>query len=191
MQTILLTSAKYIKSVTNLSDNVSDKFLSPTIQEAQYFDLQSIIGSLMFNKLCSLVQTGDINASGNTAYKNLLNECQIYLAYDVASKVCFKLNYHMDNSGIYTTKDENKESVEMEDLIAIQGHYEKSADNYASHLQRYIIKNILDLPEITEDTLFEIEANLYSAASTGIFLGGKRGKASKLKINTTDLTLIN
>lgn len=190
MQTILLTSANYVKSVTLMSDNISDKYITPVINECQVFDYQSIVGTAMYEKLCSLVQTGDITSSANTAYKRLLDKSQLFLAYDVAAKIVFQIAYKCDNSGVFTNEDENKKSVDIETLTAVQGNYQSKADGYAAALQRYIIKNYESLPEIDNETLVDLEANLYSAASTNIWLGGKRGKIGGYRYdNSTDFWL--
>jgi len=47
----LLTSPDFVKSVTNISDNLNGKVMQAAIREAQEIDLKQIIGSCMLSKL--------------------------------------------------------------------------------------------------------------------------------------------
>ena len=44
MAEILLTSETFVKSVTNVSDNLAGKYILPSIREAQEQGLKSILG---------------------------------------------------------------------------------------------------------------------------------------------------
>lgn len=176
MADILLTSCKYVKKVTNMSDDISDKYLISVVREACDYDLQSIIGSSLYRQLQNLVKTGDIAKPENESYKNLLDSCQIFLAYSVAAKAVFSTHFHMANAGVYTMSDENKTAVDISTLEAIQGNYQKSADFYAKRLQDYLMANKESLPELDECVIDGIRNNLYSAASCPIWLGSVRGR---------------
>ena len=74
--TILLTSEKFVKEVTNLSDNLSGKLLLPAIKEAQNFGLRNLVGNQIYNTLLNLVASKEIDAADNAAYKELLDVAQ-------------------------------------------------------------------------------------------------------------------
>ena len=173
---VILTSEDFIKSLTNISDNLQGKFLGPAIREAQEADFEEIVGTAMTEKLCSLVEDGSINDSGNTAYKALLDKAQYYIAYTVIARLIPICSFKIDNMGATTTSDTNIQPLSMEEVLRLQNIYQDKADFYCDRLQRYILQHRDELPEINEYQCFEIQANLYSAASTGIFLGGVRGK---------------
>lgn len=175
-QEIILSSPSFIKSITNIGDNMSDKFLQPAIREAQQIDLQGIIGTSMLKKLQALVYSGDILLPDNAPYKNLLDECQYFLAYTVLSRLVITSTFHFNNYGVNTTQDDNVNTPAFEDLSAVQGYYEKRADAYCDLLQKYIIAHKDELPEISDSCCKAVQANLDSAAQCAIFLGGKRSR---------------
>lgn len=49
-------------------------------------------------------------------------------------------------------------------------------------VQVFLQKNVNEIPELSQDDCRDIQANVYSAASTGLWLGGARGKG-KLQSN--------
>ena len=48
---VLLISEDYIKSTTNISDNLANDYLLPSIKLAQDVDLESTIGTQLLKKL--------------------------------------------------------------------------------------------------------------------------------------------
>lgn len=176
MKDILLTSAEFVKSATNISDNINDKVMKTAIREAQDINFKSVVGSKMYNKLKELVDGANIQYEKNAAYKNLLDEAQYYLAYLVVAKLCVITTYGLDNVGLFKKSDEHMESVDWDDVAQISAYYQHKADSYCLYLQNYILEHRKELPEIDENKCHEIRANLYSAASSGLWMGGVRGK---------------
>lgn len=176
MKDILLTSAEFVKAATNCSDNINEKVMQTAIREAQEINLQSVVGSKMLNKLKKLVNDDSIYKGKNCAYRGLLNEAQYFLAYTVLTKLCMITTFKIDNIGVSKTSDERIESLGVEDTLLIQDFYQKKADYFQMSLQNYILANRFYLPEIDENRCYDIHANLYSAASGGLWLGGRRSK---------------
>lgn len=83
---VILSSEEFVKSLTNVSDNIQGKFIGPALREAQDCDLEEVIGSAMTQKLQELVENDTIGDSGNTAYKALLDKCQYFMAYTVIDR---------------------------------------------------------------------------------------------------------
>ena len=175
MTEILLTSEEFVKSATNASDNINTKVMQTAIREAQEIELKSVVGSAMLKKLKELVDSGDIEDTENAHYKELLDESQYFLAYTVLAKLCVITTFKIDNIGVSKTSDEHIESLGVDDTLMIQDFYQKKADYFQGILQDYILKNHSFLPEISQSKCHEIQANLYSAASGGLWLGGVRG----------------
>ena len=82
MTNILFISEDFIKTNSGLNDNLFGKSLLPAIREAQDIYLQQIIGSTLYHKLLELVDEGTIGDTGNTIYKELLDEyVRSYMLY--------------------------------------------------------------------------------------------------------------
>lgn len=176
MTDTLLTSPNFVKSITNISDNVNEKVLLAAIRESQEIELKEILGCKLLNKMKDLISTGDIDLNENESYKKLLDQAQYFLAYTVVAKLCIMLSYKIDNIGVVKTVDENVESVELSDIYNIQEFNQHKADHFCYQLQLYILNNIENIPEITESQCRCISATLYSAANPALWLGGARGK---------------
>ena len=176
MAEILLSSEKFIKETTNVSDNLSGKYLLPSLREAQEIGLRGILGDCLLAKLKQLVKEGEINLPVNVAYKDLLDRCQYYLAYATIVEVVDRVSYKVANFGVSKSTDENLQMATQDEIAKQKFFYQAKADNYCLNLQNFILNNRQAYPELTACDCSRIEANLKSAASCGIFLGGARGK---------------
>ena len=69
MAEILLSSEAFVKSVTSVSDNLSGKYILPSLREAQEISLKGILGDSLLSKLKTLVKNGQLEDSANAHYK--------------------------------------------------------------------------------------------------------------------------
>ena len=176
MTEILLSSEMFIKSVTNVSDNLAPKFLLSSLREAQEVSLKSILGDALLEKLKSLVESKAIEEDANAKYRYLLGKCQYYLAYMTIVEVINKVSFKIGNAGLVKTSDENMQVASMEEIVSQIEYYQGKADFHCYEVQNYILEEIGSFPEVNENICHRIHANLHSAASCGVFLGGARGK---------------
>ena len=176
MAEVLLSSETFVKSVTNVSDNLSGKYILSSLREAQEVNLKSIIGEELLERLKSLVKDGKIDDQSNIAYKYLVNRCQYYLAYMTIVEVAYKVSYKIGNAGVVKATDENMQVASQDEIISQKEYYQGKADYYCMELQQYILDHRSDFPELNESHCRKIHANLHSAATCGFFLGGARGK---------------
>lgn len=176
MAEILLTSEQFVKSTSNISDNLAGHYLLPAIREAQEVNLRGIVGDALLDKLKTLVSAGQLSAPENEAYRALVNRCQYYLAYQTIAGLPFKVGYKIANIGVAKTSDTNVQPCNAEELPIVSKYYQNKADYYADLLQRYLLRNRQNYPELSDNECEAIRANLHSAASCGIWLGGPRGK---------------
>ena len=176
MRNVLLTSPDFIRQNSNISDNLNSKVLATAIREVQDDQLNEILGELLVDKLCELVETHEIDNEENEAYKWLIEKSQMFLTYSVIAEVILKTNFKIDNAGLVQTRDENMDYASLDDSLTIKSHYEKKASHYAYLLQNYCMEHRQELPELTEHQCWKIQSTLYSAATPSVFLGGARGK---------------
>ena len=176
MAEIILSSEKFVKSVTSVSDNIAGKYILPSLREAQEQGLKGILGDALLAKLKGLVEAKQIDLEVNVAYKTLLDHCQYYLAYTAIVEVTNKVSYKIGNFGVTKTQDENLQVASQDEIAKMQYYYQSKADSYCLDLQNFLLDHRSDYPELTEHCCHKIESNLHSAASCGIFLGGARGR---------------
>ena len=172
MAEILLTSEAFVKSVTNVSDNLAGKYILPSIREAQEQGLKSILGDCLLSKVKHLFNTDSLQG----IYKELVDHCQYYLAYAAIVEVTNKVSFKIGNFGVAKSTDENLQVASYDEIVKMQYYYQTKVDAYCLELQQWLLQNRGSIPELTESQCKKLSSNLHSAASCGIFLGGARGK---------------
>ena len=172
MAEILLTSESFVRSVTNVSDNLAGKYILPSIREAQEQGLKSILGDCLLSKVKQLISSNALDGK----YKELVDHCQYYLAYAAIVEVTNKVSFKIGNFGVAKTQDENLQVASYDEIVKMQYYYQTKVDAYCLELQTWLLDNKGSFPELNECHCRKLSSNLYSAASCGIFLGGSRGK---------------
>lgn len=177
-----------MKSVTSISDNVAGQYLLPSIREAQEMGLRRILGDALLERLKELAPTimqkgafsddfsDDFEVDPNRYYRELLNRCQYYLAYSAVVELCGKVSYKIGNMGVVRTSDERVSPVSHDDMGKTEYYWQSKADAYAYQLQGWLLEHRALYPELTECHCGRIRANLRSAATSGLWLGGVRGR---------------
>ena len=173
---ILLTNEDYIKTYSSISDNLAGDFLLPSLYIAQHQYLEEIIGSELVKKLQMLVAENRINNVGNEYYRELLDDyIQDYLTFATIGEVIVATSFKVNNFGASRTEDEKQYGISYSEVFKLKDYYKGKADYLAYRMQRYLIANFNQFPElVTYKSIEDLQANLYSAASIPIFLGGAR-----------------
>lgn len=169
----LLTSEDFVKSQTNVSDNLSGKYLLGAIREAQDVALRGIIGSCLLETLEEQVEEGTLAGD----YKELVDRAQYFLAYTALANVAMTCSYKLTNFGVAKSNDENLTVATMDEIIAQQGFYQAKADARCYELQTWIIENRDSFAELDDCTCNRMRAHLYASATSNVWLGGVRGKS--------------
>lgn len=172
MAEILLTSEAFVKSVTNVSDNLAGKYILPSIREAQEQGLKGILGDCLLSKVKHLFNTDSLVG----IYKELVDHCQYYLAYAAIVEVTNKVSFKIGNFGVAKSTDENLQVASYDEIVKMQYYYQTKVDAYCLELQQWLLQNKGEIPELTECHCRRLSSNLQSAASCGVYLGGGRGK---------------
>ena len=183
---VLLSSEKFIKNTTNISDNVAGKFILPSLREAQEINFRGIVGDCLLNALKQMVADNvfvDPIQPEYLPYKELLDRAQYYLAYQTIVEVCGKVTYKIGNFGVAKSSDENLQPVGPDELDQQRTYYQSKADAHCYQLQGWLLENRASFPELRDCDCSRMKANLYSAATCGIWLGGPRSKIITNKRN--------
>ena len=176
---VLLISEDFIKSTTNVSDNISNDYLLPAIKLAQDINLESTIGTQLLQKLQKLVFDNDISNQENEMYKLLLDKyIQPYLAYATIQHLTPTVAYKLANQGVLRTDDDKSYNITSNEVDKVMDYYNHIANTYKKRLQLFLIANYNEFPELLNwKSISDIRANLYSAAGCNLSLGGPRCKS--------------
>ena len=176
---VLLISEDYIKSITNISDNIAGDYLLPSIKLAQDIELEYTIGTQLLEKIQELIYNNDISNQNNEMYKLLLDKyIQPYLAYATIKHLTPTVAYKLANQGVIRTDDEKSYNITSNEVDKVIDYYSHIANTFKKRLQLFLIANYNEFPELLKwKSLADIRANLYSAAGCNVNLGGPRGKS--------------
>lgn len=174
---VLLVSEDYIKTYSNLNDNVWGDYLLPSIREAQDMGLQTILGECLYNRILNLVDSGDIAENENAWYKALLDDyIQDYLMYQVLTDLVPIIGVKLANLGTVISNDEHVQNLTETERSNIKHYYEIRADFRARRMQEFLLNNRGEFAELKDCDCDRLKANLNSAASLGLWVGGFRGR---------------
>lgn len=168
---VLLVSEDFIKTNSNISDNVWGKFLLPAIREAQHIRLQSVIGPRLYDSILRKVMDNSLSEQ----YKELVDDyIQWFMLYQVLSDVIDVLDTKLVNLGTVRNRDEYVDNISDAERVRLKHNYEYKADWYCRQMQQYLLNNRDQFEELDDCACNNMRANLNSAASTGLWLGGYR-----------------
>ena len=94
---ILYISVQGIKDRTGLHANVDEKLILPEIKTAQDMYILPALGSTLYNKLQSAINTSTLNADETILLNNYIADCLIYY---VMSELPMGLSYQFYNKGL-------------------------------------------------------------------------------------------
>lgn len=176
---VLLTSTDYIKTYSNISDNIDDSYMLPALLVAQRQYLEECLGTALVRKMQELVDSELIEIEDNAKYKILLEDyVQEFLVFQSLVELAKIISFKFNNFGISRTDDEKMYNVSFDEVFRLADHYQKKADYFMYRMQRFLIANYSDYPELlTYKSIEDLQQNLYSAASCSLWLGGERGKS--------------
>ena len=169
MTNTLLISEKYVKTQSNIQDNVWGDFLTPAIREAQDIELQPIIGRPLYKKILKEVENKDVEERFKTLIEDWI---QPYLLYQTIVSLIPIIGTKLGNIGTVISNDEHVQNISSSERENLEYRYRYLADHYKSELQKYLLANKDLYPELTSTCLKNL--NLKSSNSLPLWTGGLR-----------------
>lgn len=169
MTNTLLISEKYVKTQSNIQDNVWGDFLTPAIREAQDIELQPIIGRPLYKKILKEVEEKDVEERFKTLIEDWI---QPYLLYQTIVSLIPIIGTKLGNIGTVISNDEHVQNISSSERENLEYRYRYLADHYKSELQKYLLANKDLYPELTSTCLKKL--NLKSSNSLPLWTGGIR-----------------
>jgi len=151
-KTYLITTT-YIKENSPLNFNVEDTLINSAIYEAQMIYLVNLLGSDLYDKIISLVTSGDISQPANAVYKSLLDLyiTDVVMYYTIVQCLPYIHNKIM-NKSVTKQKSENSEPIEAEDLKYFAGSFKNTAEVFGERLIKHLEVNYALYPEYYMNT---------------------------------------
>jgi len=170
MTKTFLISEQFLRTYTDINNNIDTELIKNAIRESQDIGLQAIVGTLLYQKLVTLVDSGDINNEENANYKTLLTDyIQDYLIYASYWYSLDAIYLRSRNNGLIKPMGgENSEGVERELYNLKRQSIENKMSYYAERLTKYIIEEQGLYPEINNSNkLYEQNPNYNNKYKNG------------------------
>lgn len=170
---VLLTSEDYIKTMTAIDDNIESKFLLSAIYTAQETNLpKTLFTETLYRSLQEKIFNKTIDEYLNTYYKDLADKVRDFLCYQTIYEIIPLINNKLSNFGVHQNSDEHIVRASKEEAKQTRDYFLGKADYFAKEIQKWLIQN--------QDRFEELDGMCLNAektvASTGLWLGGLRGK---------------
>ena len=162
MTNTFLISEAQIRSYTDIDNNVDTALVKNGIREAQDIKLQPIIGTLLYEKLISLVDAGTMGDSANANYKTLLDSyIQNMLIYAAYWYILDSIYIRSRNNGLLIP-DGGESSVAADRSIynVKRQSVQNKMEFYSNLLTDYIIEEQTLYPELNaSNKLYDLNPN--------------------------------
>lgn len=154
MTDTLLISWTKVKQYTDINDSLDPDLIKNNIREAQDIALQRVIGTILYDKLLTLVQDGEMDLAANAVYKTLLTQyIQDMLLYASYYEILESIFIRPRNNGLLTPNGgENSDTVDRNKYEMKRTSVQNKMEYYADRLSRFITQNEADYPELTQNT---------------------------------------
>jgi hypothetical protein len=173
MGRVLFISTATLKKNTPIQQNVDDDLLNPYIYKAQETHIQQILGTNLYDKIMTLIQTNTMSQPSNINYKLLLDDYIIpclteYSFYEVMPFISLKIT----NKSIVRGNAEFATEGDLTDLKYLRSTVRDIAEFYAQRVSNYLKQYSYNFPEyFTNSGLDKIVPNSTSYFS-GVYIGG-------------------
>jgi hypothetical protein len=144
--------------------------LNPQILNAQILYTEPILGSSLYEKLETLIDTNDININTYSDYKTLLTNMIAPSVVFHTLELFIPINsYQIADGGTFQYQPSNASYSPLDDIDRMSKRYQIIGSKYDDKLQRYLCENSNLFAEYTNNTgLVDINK---PSIKTGLYLG--------------------
>ncbi len=150
MTDVLLISEAKLREFTDLNNNVDSALLTNAIREAQDIELQRVIGTLLYNKIKSDVDSSTISGNYKDLLDNWIQDFLLYAAYYISLEYIYLRP--RNNGLVKPTGGENSIDADLTLYDRKRQSVKNKKEFYGDRLVLHLIEDQSDFPEYTEGT---------------------------------------
>jgi hypothetical protein len=135
---IYFISEQTIKDKTGISSAIDGKLLNPAIKLAQDMFLQPALGSNLYNRLQSGVQSDNLTTNEINLIDNYIIDC---LCWATMANLSHAISYQVFAKGIQQKTSDDSSLPNKNDIDAIETRYKDYAEYYKDRLIKYLQAN--------------------------------------------------
>ena len=181
MTNTFLISEAQIRNYTDIEDNIDSALIKNGIREAQDIKLQTVLGTLLTEKLYSLVDAGTVGDSANAAYKTLLDSyVQNMLIYASYWYILDTVYMRSRNNGLLIPDGgESSIAVDRSMYNVKRQAVQNKMEFYSDLLTDYIIEEQVSFPELNaSNKLYDLIPN-YETKYGSPFVFNRKGRLTQ------------
>lgn len=142
MTSTLLTNMDDILHYATVNGSIDEYKINPVILSAQILYIEPILGSDLYEKIINLIETDNINSSGSTNYKILLDNYIIpSLVFHVMELFVPLNSFQIDAAGVMQFSASNADASSASDIDRQASRYRIIGAKFDSKLTKYLEKN--------------------------------------------------
>jgi len=179
----LLINETFVKSNSEVDENVDMKLINPTIWYCQKAYIEPVLGTVLYNDLIADVVAGSVTGDNLTLVDDYIADA---LLYWVMLELQVPLTYKFRNKSVSKNTDANSQPVDFEQHKYLKDVYRPKAQYFTERLKAYLCENSTLFPLYgTENGVDEISPKDI-APQVSVYLGSKLPKRDKYGYYTTD-----
>ena len=156
MTTTFIISETKLRMFSDLNDNVDTELLRNAVRESQDIELQRILGTKLYNKILSDIDSSSLAGVYKTLVDDYVQNSLLYWAYYYA------LEYVMlrprNNGLLIPNGGENSNPVDRSWFEQKRQSIQNKAEFYSNKLTEYLIQNQSSFPELLQNV--ELQENI-------------------------------
>lgn len=183
IQKIYLIDEEYVKQMSSVSDNLDSKMIKPCVYDAQIIHLQPIIGTKLFDKVCTIVDDEAVETEENAVYKTLLVDyIQPYLLQKVQELLIPTMYAKIRNAGNVQYYDANQNQAPLKEMQWLMERFANNASFLSQRMSDWICANRSKLPEYCQcDSVADMHSGRDNQNYCNIHLDGKNMKDTSIR----------
>ena len=176
MANVLFISETFLKQNTQVSDNVDVKYIREAILWAQDSEIQTILGSTLYNYIKTQITASTLTG----VYKTLVDEyIQVTLKHYVTAECLAMATYKITNKGLQIQDSEQSSPASTSNINFLVEKETNKADWYRQRMINYLCENSSSYPEYQNpDSGSDVIHPSKNNFRTTIFLGGSSSPQS-------------
>jgi hypothetical protein len=169
MSTIYFVTEAYLKSTTNVGQNVDMQNVTPLIQTAADMWVRSILGTYFYNYLLTGFNAQTLNADEII----LVGYIKPAVAWRTASDTVFNTSFQVKNKGVQTQSGDFSASPDFKSVSFIAHQTREKSEFYDNRLNEYLCENKALYPQFTSDLNRDSSCRkTYCEEKTSLFQSG-------------------
>lgn len=145
---VLFISEDRLKRSTALNYNIDTEFLLPFVKTAQDKHLQAILGTKLYDKIATDIQTASLTGNYESLVDNYIQDALVH--YAVMEALPF-ISYKIANGSITQKNSENGTAATRSDVDWLISKERDNAEFYGQRIIEHLIYNESNFPEYTNN----------------------------------------